>query len=266
MNRTILLFFLLFLSTGLLKAQDDGESPVVEEAVLDSLHIFPFKGMVPTDSVLKAKPVSDNTSYPKKFKENFQSKYKGNEFDYSTSKPRESFWQKLERKIARIIQSIFGVESLMTSAKITSLIIRLFAIILVGFLLYFIVKYLLSKEGNFFFGKKNKKVVINEEELHENIHEINFPESIANFERTGDFRSAIRYQFLFVLKKLSDKKLITWNPEKTNKDYVEELKVSHLKEEFSGLSYIFDYVWYGEFNINEQEYLKFKNQYQAFKP
>ena len=124
----------------------------------------------------------------------------------------------------------------------------------------------MGKEGNLFFGKKNKKVEINAEELHENIHEINFPESIAKFERQGDFRSAVRYQFLFVLKKLSDKKQISWNPEKTNKDYLMELKAEHLKNEFSGLSYIFDYVWYGEFSIDEQAYLTFKNQYQAFKP
>ena len=102
--------------------------------------------------------------------------------------------------------------------------------------------------------------------MYENIHEINFPESILGFERSGDYRSAIRYHFLFVLKKLSDKKRINWNPEKTNKDYVRELKADHLQEEFSKLSYIFDYVWYGEFSIDEESYEKFKEQYQSFKP
>lgn len=115
-------------------------------------------------------------------------------------------------------------------------------------------------------AKKNKKINLNEEELHENIHEINFPETITRFELQGDYRSAVRYQFLFILKKLSDKKLINWNPEKTNKDYTAELKASQLKNDFSDLAYIFDYVWYGEFDIEEQDYQKFKNQYQGFKP
>ncbi|WP_292008998.1 DUF4129 domain-containing protein [Chryseobacterium sp.] len=265
MNK-ILFFLFFFFSIGFLVAQDDVEPTVVEEQViLDSLHGYPYKGMISADSLLKRKPVSENKVYPKRFKENFQSKYQGNEYDYSTSKPRESFWQKLERKIAKIIQSIFGENSFRNSSEVTWVLIRLFAIILVGFLLYFIVKYIMSKDGSFIFGKKNKKVMINEQELHENIHEINFPESISNFERIADFRSAVRYQFLYTLKKLSDKKLIIWNPEKTNKDYVAELKAPHLKEEFSKLSYIFDYVWYGEFSINEQEYLIFKNQYQSFK-
>lgn len=265
MNK-FLLFLLLFFSICPVRAQDENEPATVEEYITDSLGTGHYRNMLRADSVLIRKPVSENTVYPKTFRENLPSRYKGNEFDYSVSKPRESFLQKLMRKIDQILQSIFGERVFTNSAKITSVLIRLFAIILVGFLLYFIIKYLMGKDGNFFFGKKNRKVDINAEELHENIHEINFPESIAKFEREGDYRSAVRYQFLFILKKLSDKKQINWNPEKTNKDYLMELKAEHLKKEFSELSYIFDYVWYGEFSIDEQAYLKFKNQYQTFKP
>ncbi|ASW74914.1 hypothetical protein IQ37_12535 [Chryseobacterium piperi] len=265
MNK-ILFFLLIFFSIGSTYAQNDDNTPISEEYLEDSLSMGHYKNMYRADSVLMKNPVSDNVVYPKQFKQNLKSRYKGNEFDYTTIKPRESFWQKLQRKIAKIIASIFGENSFGTSAQITTIVMRIFAILLVGFLLYFIVKYLIEKDGSFFFGKKNKKVIIKDEELHENIHEINFPESIAKFEQAKDYRSAVRYQFLYTLKKASDKKIIIWNPEKTNKDYVAELKSSHLKNEFSNLSHIFDYVWYGEFEINEQDYLKFKNQYQAFKP
>ncbi|ANF50181.1 hypothetical protein A0O34_06495 [Chryseobacterium glaciei] len=265
MNK-ILFFLLIFFSFESSFAQDQTDPPPVAEAYIDSLNTGHYKNMYRADSVLLKNPVSENTVYPKKFKENIQSRYKGNEFDYTTIKPKESFWQKLLRKIDKILQSIFGDTVFTKSGNIAGILIRIFAIILVGFLLYFIIKYLIGKDGNFIFGKKNKKVIIKDEELHENIHEINFPESIAKFEREGDYRSAIRYQFLFVLKKLSDKKSINWNPEKTNKDYVAELKAPHLKNDFSNLSYIFEYVWYGEFSIDEQNYQKFKAQYQAFKP
>lgn len=256
--------------SGFSKAQDVDSTAVVEENYddynEDSLYTGHYKNMYRADSVLTANPVSENTVYPKSFKNNIKSRYKGDEFDYSTSKPRESFWNKLMKKVAKIVQSIFGETSFENSAKITAAIVRLFAILLVGFLIYFIIKFIIGRNGNLFFGKRNKKVIINDEELHENIHEINFAESIASFERSKDYRSAVRYQFLYILKKLSDKKLILWNPEKTNKDYVTELKAPNLKNEFSNLSYIFDYVWYGEFSIDEQSYAKFKEQYQSFKP
>ncbi|KMQ68104.1 hypothetical protein ACM39_09620 [Chryseobacterium sp. FH2] len=264
MNKT-LIFLLIFSSIGFAYAQGNYNEPVVENYV-DSIHTGHYRNMLRADSVLIKNPVTDNTVYPKKFRENFNLKYKDKEFDYSVSKPRESFWQKIQRKIARILQNIFGETSFKTSGDIAWVVLRLFAILLVGFLLYFIIKTLLGKNGSFIFGKRNKKVDINDEDLHENIHEINFPESIAKFENQKDYRSAIRYQFLFILKKLSDKKIINWNPEKTNKDYVAELKAPHLKNEFYNLSYIFDYVWYGEFSIDEDNYLKFKNQYQSFKP
>jgi hypothetical protein len=265
MNR-ILFFLLIFCSVGYAHAQQEDNPPPTVEVYVDSMNTGHYKNMYRADSVLAKNPVTENTLYPKKFKENIPSRYKGKDFDYTTVKPRMSFWEKLMQKIYQIIESIFGENVFTKSGNIAGVLVRLFAIIVVGFLLYFIIRYLAGKEGNFFFGKKNKKVHIKDEELHENIHEINFPESILQFERSGDFRSAVRYQFLFILKKLSDKKLIVWNPEKTNKDYVAELKAPHLKNAFYDLSYIFEYVWYGEFSITEESYLKFKSQYQSFKP
>lgn len=260
------IFSLIFLATGSVHAQNEDNPPPTAEVYIDSISTSHYKNMYRADSVLQNKPVTDNTVYPKKFKENVPSRYKDEDFDYTTTKPRMSVWEKLMKKIVDILNSIFGETVFTKSSNIAGVLVRLFAIILVGFLLYFIIKYLIGKDGGFLFGKKNKKVVLKDEELHENIHEINFPESILKFEKSGDFRSAVRYQFLFVLKKLSDKKLISWNPEKTNKDYVAELNAPHLKDEFFQLSYIFDYVWYGEFSISEESYQKFKNQYQSFKP
>lgn len=257
-------FLLISFAAGSLHAQDD--PPPTAEVYIDSISTNHYKNMYRADSVLLKKPVTENTVYPKKFKENVPSRYKGEDFNYTTTKPRMSVWEKLMKKIVEILNSIFGETVFTNSSNIAGMLVRLFAIILAGFLLYFIIKYLIGKDGNFLFGKKNKKVDLKDEELHENIHEINFPESILKFEKSGDFRSAVRYQFLFVLKKLSDKKLIAWNPEKTNKDYVAELKAPHLKEEFFQLSYIFEYVWYGEFSISEESYQQFKTQYQSFKP
>ena len=147
--------------------------------------------------------------------------------------------------------------------QVTGIILRIFAIALTGFLLYFLLRFLFSREGGFFFRKKNSKVEIEGAVIHENIHEINFPETIAKHERASDFRSAVRYRFLLVLKKLSDRKVIDWTPEKTNKDYIAGIAEPRLKETFTDLVYIFDYVWYGEFPIDELSYKHFKEKFEA---
>lgn len=103
MNKTLFLLLFLF-SWGLIHAQD--QAPV--DNYLDSLNTGHYRNMLRADSVLMKNPVSENRVYPKEFKENIPSRYKGNEFDYTVSKPRESFWQKLLRKIDQVLQSIFG--------------------------------------------------------------------------------------------------------------------------------------------------------------
>lgn len=217
------------------------------------------------DSLLKKNPTTNNVVFPKSFEEKFQSKYKGSDFDYTTIKPRESFWQKLTKRIRKFLESIFGEVDPNKASSYTEIILRLSAIVIIGFVLYFLLKFLLNKDGNFFFGKKNKKFNIANQDLQENIHEINFKESIEKFEQEKEYRSAIRYHFLFALKKLADKKLINWNPEKTNRDYFAELKTADLKTSFQELSYIFDYVWYGEFEVKEERYNHFKQKFLQFK-
>ena len=217
-----------------------------------------------SDSILLKKPTTDNIIFPKSFGEKFQSKYKGSDYDYTTIKPRESLWQKIQKRIIKILEAIFGNVDPSKSGKYAEDIIRIFAVIIIGFVLYFVIKFLLGKDGNFLFSK-NKKINIENQDLQENIHEINFSESIEKFERQKDYRSAVRYQFLLVLKKLADKKLINWNPEKTNKDYLSELKSNDLKSNFKDLAYIFDYVWYGEFEVNEENYTQFKQKFLNFK-
>ncbi len=259
--KLVFLFFLLFSAS--FSAQE--ELPPEVSVEVDSLVPNYGDGMLKADSILSEKYLTDNKIFPKEIQPNLRNKYKGEEYNYATIKPKESLWDRMKRRIAKILYSIFGDVDIQKTGDITFIVLRIFAIALVGFLLYFLIKYILSKNGNFLFSKKNQKVNIRDENLAENIHEINFSEEISKFERQQNYRYAVRYQFLNVLKKLSDKKLIEWLPEKTNRDYISELINSTQKEEFRELSRIFDYVWYGEFDINENNYKHFKNIFNAFK-
>ena len=259
MKFRILTLFLLFSIFGISQ-----EIPTSSPAVrIDSLVYS--SGKYSADSLLKRNPSTDNIIFPKNFDPQFQSKYKGPEFDYTTVKPRESLWQKIAKKIKKILESVFGEVDPNKASSYTEIIMRLFAIVIIGLVLYFFIQFLLNKDGNFFFAKKNKKFNITNHDLQENIHEIDFKESIEKLEINRDYRSAIRYHFLFVLKRLTDHALISWNPEKTNKDYLRELKTTDLKHSFSELSYIFDFVWYGEFEVSEERYKSLKEKFTQFK-
>ena len=256
----IRLFFFLFILFFFKGFSQDFPPKVI---AIDSVEIYKSK-FYPTDSILEKNPVSDNVVNPRNFRENFQSNYKGPDFDYTTIKPQESIWQKLKKKLSKILQSIFGEVDPLKRNNYAENILRFFAILIIGFVLYFVLKFLMSKEGNYFFSKKNKKFNIADQDLEENIHEINFAETIAHLERNSDYRSAVRYHFLSVLKKLSDKKLIAWNPEKTNKDYLSELSKTPFKYDFKELIYIFDHIWYGEIEVDKNNYDNYRKKFTQF--
>ena len=106
------------------------------------------------DSLLRTNYSTENTLYPKSILANFKNRYNTKEFDYTTLKPKESFWDKIKRRFAKLWESIFGDPVNAVSGMELSL--KILAIILIGVALFFILKFLFGKEGNFFLSKKNK--------------------------------------------------------------------------------------------------------------
>ncbi len=255
------IFSLFIFIYSLAFGQVDTVRPKVEKVEV-IVHPSDYRSV---DSLIKRHPTTDNVTFPRSFQSNFKSKYKGEEFDYTLVKPKESIMERMFRRLSQVLSTIFGKMEPIKAESIARTLLRLLVIAIVAFLLYFLVRFLASKDGNLFFSKKNKKLRIASQDLHENIHEIDFQKTIAEYEAKREWRFAIRYQFLLVLKKLSDQKIIDWNPEKTNKDYLKEISNKGEKEAFQKLIYIFDHVWYGEFDIDDARYEVFKSEFKNFK-
>ncbi|MGK0449122.1 MAG: hypothetical protein ACJA2M_002925, partial [Polaribacter sp.] len=63
---------------------------------------------------------------------------------------------------------------------------------------------------------------------------------------------------------LSAKKLIDYHKDKTNSEYLFEIEDTAMRSKFSYLSYVYTYVWYGEFSVDEQSFKAAQNKYQSF--
>jgi hypothetical protein len=85
----------------------------------------------------------------------------------------------------------------------------------------------------------------------EDIHEINFEEKITKLVDQKNYKEAIRLSYLRILKQLTDKELIVWKVDKTNLDYVDEIEDNEMKVAFEKTSVLFEYIWYGEFELVE---------------
>lgn len=120
-------------------------------------------------------------------------------------------------------------------------------------ILFFIVRYKTKTSG--MFARKNHHIGF--EEINENIHSINFPAETDNALKENNYRLAIRLQYLYLLKFLSDKQLINWRAGKTNDEYVKEISMqgnASLYNYFKEISRLFDYMWYGETKAGKEDY------------
>ncbi len=58
--------------------------------------------------------------------------------------------------------------------------------------------------------------------------------------------------------------MIDWKQGKTNRMYVNELNKNELHRPFQYLTTQFEYVWYGEFELNNNSYEMVRNKFEEF--
>ncbi|MDV3928394.1 DUF4129 domain-containing protein [Elizabethkingia anophelis] len=254
-NRILYIIFLFTLSVHAQEVDSIVSDEVIEKNIKD-------KNQLKTDSLLKKEYATENVVYPGTFDAKFKEKYQGSDFDYSVNKPKESLWQKLKKWLGELLNDWFQSNSLRGANDLFYVLLRIIAIVLIGFVLYVIIRFVLSRNGNWVFSKKSKKLNPEERTITENIHELDLSSLIKNYEDKKEYRSAVRYQFLYLLKLMTDKNMLEWDPEKTNRDYVRMLSGNALQSDFQKLSFVFENVWYGERTIGENEYTIFRKQYQ----
>lgn len=98
----------------------------------------------------------------------------------------------------------------------------------------------------------------------ERIQQVNPGQQILDAEDKGEYRLALRWNFIRVLRRLDHGGSIDWQKNKTNWDYHLELNGSPLQEGFDELRQIFEYVWYGERKVEAEAYFELKKSFQEF--
>jgi hypothetical protein len=188
-------------------------------------------------------------------------KYKDDSaFNYEPIQQNDNFISRLIEKIIngfsyileKLFSWLFGVK---TGGKIVRFLIKALPYIAIIIFVYLIFKFLLGidlirlKQQN---QRYTTQVYLSEDEKI--IKEEDLDQLIRKAKNNKDYRLAVRYQYLKILKWLIDNELIAWHPDKTNRDYVREIKEKKLQSGFNNLTFIYDYVWYGNFFPNDNEY------------
>ncbi len=93
-----------------------------------------------------------------------------------------------------------------------------------------------------------------EVESLEDLDTINAQEGLAEALANGDYAQALAMHYILVLQQLSQGQGITWEPSKTNRDYVKEMLTHRYYSEFKKVSGAFDLVNYGDRPFGSTEY------------
>jgi hypothetical protein len=241
------LLAVMFLAGIIAHAQDDYfyEDTVDEEVVKDEQIIAPPQATVfePERPALRAVPDSA-VSRVKKQKE----------FAYAND---PAFWaqEPVERE-----DEGFGYHFYRFFSNDT--VRMLFYGLLIAFFLFVIYRVMVVNNLYLFYRNKQSKPVIENDEG--GIEDENLDEKIHKAVHDKQHRLAVRFMYLKALRLLNDQLLIRFHAQSTNYEYVKQMSGHKMGEEFRFLTRIYDYVWYGEFALNEDQFRVVHNNFQQF--
>lgn len=177
-----------------------------------------------------------------------------------------TWWNGLKNWLYNILSSFFGwLFGLEKAAGYVAVFLRILPYLLMAIVLFLIIKFFINANTqSLLFSKENPNTVgFSEEERLIKTGDLQL--LIAEALGAKNYRLAVRYNYLYILKLLTERELIDWQSQKTNEDYIKELSGSSLKSLFSKATRLYEYIWYGEFSVDELGYKKAETDFIRLK-
>ena len=141
-------------------------------------------------------------------------------------------------------------------------ILQAFMWVLAAALMLFIIYKLFLSEG--VFGKRSVKTGINLQTDEHDTRLLNdYEVLLRKVYEEGNWRLAMHFLFLKTLQKLNENDMINYAVDKTNSAYVKELPAAR-RNDFASLSLYYEYVWYGNVEIEKTVFDTIENKFNNF--
>ena len=164
----------------------------------------------------------------------------------------------MERFLEWLAEKLFGKAGYDNVSAARIIIVWTIVIISLG-----IITWLLSRSELISLTRaKSKTTSFNFTDITEDLDTINFDKQIKEAVGALNYRLATRWHYLKLLYVYDKKQLIIFAPFKTNIDYSNELRNNEEQQkQFLKLSRIYEYVWYGQFTLNEENYRNYEQEF-----
>jgi hypothetical protein len=218
-------------------------------------------GAVPGASAWAGQPVRYDTSVleVRSFQKGQLDAYRNQkDFNYARQRPAEmDWWERFKMWVVMKVSELFQYKAVTVTFRF------LLWAMSIGIVLYAILRIIgLEKVMVFITGRKEGALpyVTGDED----IHAIDFDNEIDGAIARGEYRQAVRLQYLRTLRILSEKGRIGWKASKTNIDYLSELSGTPLEDGFRKVTRVFEYAWYGEMDIPAEQYERTSEWFRSF--
>lgn len=231
--------------------------------------------IVPTMVFPQAEPVANReylTQYqqlvkPVQFNKKQLETYKNDpDFDYTEIIPQENWWTLLKDWVSRVWNKFWNW--LLGSYAAEGIIAWLLKILpyliiagIIGFAIWLFIKLNPAKAAL----RKPKQAGVHLSEEEKILQSEDIPSLIQQALEQKNYRSAVRYSYLLVLKNLKTNKLIDYQTQKTNEEYLSEIEPISLKNQFKNITHLYDFIWYGNFPVTETDFKKAEYEFVRMK-
>jgi len=171
----------------------------------------------------------------------------------------ERFLLWLKRIAMNVLEWIFGVER---ATGIFAVIFRILPYFVGGLVLFLLLKFFMKVNSNALVHTANNKTIVDFVEGEDLMNKPNIQALIDAAISENNYRLAIRYHYILILQRLDASKSIVWEQQKTNVDYIKEIKNRDVKSDFKHLTWVYDMIWYGNFEIKQADFIKVQQEFQ----
>lgn len=212
--------------------------------------IYIFSCIAGFQLAAKSLAVPDSINEKSVFSDKAYSDIKSDKDPFVKNEP--GFWDWLMRKL-------FGEENENADGVLWTV-----RILFILFFLFILVLILYKSGFRNPFRKKPLSTTNIYADIGSDIHDIDLDKLIENALKENNFRLAIRFEFLKVLKHLDAEGKIAWANYKTNRDFYNELQLAEDRRNYLELATLFEKFWYGEFIPDQNDHALADQTFRKF--
>jgi hypothetical protein len=103
------------------------------------------------------------------------------------------------------------------------------------------------------------------ENIDEDVSETDLERYLRLALEKSDFKTAVRILYLMTIQRLNELELIRWKKDKTNRDYLNEMRQRSDYRHFRELTLMYEVVWYGDRGVEQSEFDAVRKAFDQFK-